>query len=304
MSPFLLPPVRKLTPALALTALLVFACSVASQVQAAPHPCPSGRECLSSAQQGCMNAISKRYRKLSSAYGKEISKCIRKTSSPLFSVSFEECLSKADTRPKVIAAQTRLLAEEAQLCTETPPFGFTSGAVASQAALDQELDLLISVFGSDLGAAVPSGQSKCQRKVFRQIQRCQNAGLKAFNQCKKDQLKRVIGFDTAAENLGRRCLDSDVLTEDRLTGKPRRVYNDCRRGISDRLSQQCGSPDPEVLSLLFPGECSGPTDRGFMFCILERVRCQICLGLTTADGLPNDCDLLDDFNPEADGSCP
>ncbi len=302
MSPFPPHPVRKLTPSLALTALLAFACSVTSQVQAAP--CPSGHECLSSAQQRCMNAISKWYRILSAAYGKEISKCIGKASSPLSSVSLGECLSKVDTRPRVIAAQTRLLDQEARHCTETPPFGFTSAAVASQAAIDQELELLVTVFGPDLGAAVPSAQSKCQGKVFRQIQRCQTAGLRAYNQCKKERLARVFNFDDAAENLGRRCLDRDVLTEVRLTGKPRRLFGDCRRGINDRLNRECGSFDPEVLSPLFPGECSGPTDRGFTFCILERVRCQICLGLTTADGLPNDCDLLDDFNPEADGSCP
>ena len=99
MSPFPPHPVRKLTPSLALTALLAFACSVASQVQAAPDECPPGHECLSSAQQRCVNEINKRYRKLSSAYGKEISRCIRKTSRPASPVSFEECLSKLDTRP-------------------------------------------------------------------------------------------------------------------------------------------------------------------------------------------------------------
>ena len=78
MSPFLPQPVRKLTPSLALIALLAFACFLASQVQASPGECPSGHDCLSSGQQRCMNAISKGYRKLSSAYGKEISKCIKK----------------------------------------------------------------------------------------------------------------------------------------------------------------------------------------------------------------------------------
>ena len=301
MSPFLPRPVRTLTPSLALIALLAFACSLASQVQAA---CPPGHECLSSAQKRCMHGISTGYRKLSSAYGKEISKCIRKASSSLSSVSLEECLSKVDTRPKVIAGQTRLLRHEARFCTETPPFGFTSGAVASQAAIDQELALLVSVFGPDLSEAVPSAQSRCQWKVFRQIQRCQNAGLKAFSRCKKGHLRGVISFDTAAEKLGQHCLQRGVLTELGVSGKPRHLYKDCRSGISNRLSEECGSSDSEVLSPLFPGECSGPTDRGFTFCILERVRCQICLGLTTADGLPNDCDLLDDFNPEADGSCP
>lgn len=305
MSPFLPQPVRKLIPSLALIALLGFACSLASQVQASPGQCPSGHDCLSSGQQRCMNAISKGYRKLSSAYGREISKCIKKISSPLSSVSLEECLSNVDTRPKVISAQARLLDADSQLCAVPPPIGFTSGAVASQAAINQELGLLVSVFGPDLGAAIPSAQLECQRKVFRQIQRCRDTGLKFFNRCKKKALARVFNFDDAAENLGRSCLHRNVLTEIRLTGKPKALKRHCRGGIFRQLLNECPSfDDPEVLSPLFPGECSGPTDRGFTFCILERMRCQMCLGLTTANDLPNDCDLFDDFNPEADGSCP
>ena len=264
------------------------------------NPPIPGLDCLQPSEQKCVNTINKEYWRVARAQGRQILKCIEGAVRGRLTTSVEECVA-ADGKSRVAKKQARLLAQEARRCTQPPSFGYTSGALANQVAV--ELAFVHSIFGPDLNTPIVplqfSFQTSCQVEALTLALRCWNEKLKAFNKCKKKAitLRHRPGIEDA-DSLTEACLTQKVLAT-RL-GTELANYP-CGAPFFWKMERACPLPATD-LAAIFPGDCSDAVNiYELVRCLRNLLDCNVCLELNAVDGLTRDCDLLDD--DEANGSC-
>jgi cysteine-rich repeat protein len=213
--------------------------------------------------------------------------------------TIESCLS-ADTRFRVSKAVRRTTEKAAKRCVAPlPDFGATDAATVNQAAVQQPISLMHDIFNADLDATIflrdPNDAesevtiaAKCQAEMAGWAAKCLATKLKEFNKCKKNGLRgrRIEQLYPDAEVPFDEPLDMELcMGFDRLF----RIAEDCGVRLTDKISERC--PDVSQPGA-FPGACFDAPE--LADCIDRLVECRVCLLLDEADGLNQDCDLLDD----------
>lgn len=195
----------------------------------------------------------------------------------------QACLS-ADQLGRVAAARAALLNAEPRLCTATPPYGYTSGAIAAAAASADAAALVNDLFGPNLTAAQidpdidPVGAA-CQRAALEAAQGLLKAHLTTFLACKKTRIKSTRWPRVGAPQDLADCLWEDHPRLSKAGGKLADVLN----------GNVCGGVDfPTAFpnGLIHPGTA---------------VRCRACRMVNHIDGLAAECDVFDGAEV---GSCP
>jgi len=247
-------------------------------------PDPDPIRCQTRRQQACINALNRDFAKLARAQDSAIVKCVKNQARRDESAS--ACLALSNRR--VDRARDKTRSDEDRRCTETPPdFGPLDADTINEAAVAAELETLSELFGPDLDAALvrqadDKSAAKCQYAVVKAAHKCQSTQIKEFNRCKKTALRK--GGATSAEGLAR-CIAFDP--RDRIAKKCDPVLGPL---TTKTLPRSCAGVE---LSAAFPG--CGTADPGeFASCVDEAVACRVCIGLNQADGLDENCDLLDD----------
>jgi hypothetical protein len=249
-------------------------------------------------QQNCINQINKSFAKVVKAQAKVIGRCISDgAKGQLEGQSIEACTT-ADSKGKVDKAARKTLTKESKKCLaaqeQRPDFGFVGAAEANQVAIEKELALIHTIFGSDLDTAIVKeffnkNTAKCQGDVAKAAQNCQDAKLKLFNSCKKGALKsKVEPAVESALQLQEACLGTGT---DPMPDPKRKIAKVCEDKLADTITKKCANAAGVDLATAFPG--FDPNDNLPDY-IDHRIECQVCLAINGADGLSRDCDLFDD----------
>ena len=244
-------------------------------------------------QQRCINHINKNFAKVAKVQSKEIMGCLSRHSKGLLDGTIEQCMS-ADSKGKVAKAVEKTLAKEDAKCSGAlPDFAYTSGSIATGAAIDKEISLVRSIFGSDLDSSIElvffnRNASKCQADVLKTAQGCQSAKLKAFNLCKKDALKgKKAAVVTSAQELQDACLN---LSESGIPNPQGTILKACEAKLGAKVKAKCEKKKVDV-GIAFPGfDPNGDLQEW----VESKVDCQACRAIAIADGLNQNCDLFDD----------
>ena len=245
-------------------------------------------------KQLCINQINKNFAKLAKVQSKEIMGCIGRRSKGLLDGTIEQCMT-ADSKGKVAKAIEKILAKEEAKCSDPlPDFAYTTGSTAADAAIDKEISLIHSIFGSDLDASLVlaffnKNASRCQADVLKTAQGCQSAKLKAFNLCKKEAIKgRKVDAVTSAEELQDACLSLDASGG---TPDPKgTIAKACEAKLGAKIKGKCDKKNVDM-GMVFPGFDPNDNLREW---VESKVDCQACRAIVIADGLNQNCDLFDD----------
>jgi len=244
-------------------------------------------------QQLCINQINKNFAKMAKVQSKEIMGCIGRRAKGLLDGTIEHCMT-ADAKGKVAKAVEKILAKEDAKCSDTlPDFAYTSGSIAAAAAIDKEISLIHSIFGSDLDASLVlaffnKNASRCQADVLKTAQGCQSAKLKAFNRCKKDAIKgRKVAAVTSAQELQDACLGLGASGTPDPKGT---IAKACEAKLGAKIKGKCDKKNVDM-GMVFPGFDPNDNLREW---VESKVDCQACRAIVIADGLNQNCDLFDD----------
>jgi cysteine-rich repeat protein len=242
----------------------------------APHALA---QVLTTDQQKCVNAMNKAAAKVAATQGKENSGCIKAgTTENLDNPTVDACLT-ADNKGKVASAQTKASEAQMKSCGAPPPYGYAGAVVINAATVNEEIALAQSIFGNPIqpGISVDSSHGKCQAAVIKAAEKLASTRMKAFNSCKKEQMK--TGDITNQATL-QNCMVLDwkgkVLAA--ATKLDETVVSKCADGLD-----------------YFPG-CSSEsgTAPALSGCVERKTMCATCLIANAVDALNLSCDAYDD----------
>jgi cysteine-rich repeat protein len=259
-------------------------------------------EPLNKAQQKCVNSINKGAAKVGKAQAGDNTACIKDGGKGKLTGTIEDCIT-SDPKGKVQKAISKIKTGD---CPTPPTFPLldTNPQSIGQAMVQKELDLIHTIFGSDLDAVIADATAssedktaaKCQSAIAKAAAKCHDAQLKAFNSCKKNALK--VGKEPlpngvfSAQELQDECMGTDG---DRIPDTKGKMAKKCATGLSNTVSKKCAGLDTDDL---FAG-CAG--EPNLATCIDQRIACEVCELLDAVDGLRRNCDLFDDG--AVNGSC-
>jgi cysteine-rich repeat protein len=234
---------------------------------------------LSTDQQKCVNAMNKAAAKLAATQGKENSGCIKAgTTENLDNPTVDACLT-ADNKGKVGKAQTKATEAQAKSCGVPPPYGYAGAVVINAAAVSEEISLAQSIFGNPIqpSISVDPGHGKCQAAVSKASEKLASTRMKAFNSCKKEQMKDgTITNQATLQNC--MVLDWKGKVAAAATKLDETVVSKCTDGLD-----------------YFPG-CTGETgsNAALSGCVERKTMCATCLIANAVDALNLGCDAYDD----------
>ncbi len=251
---------------------------------------------LSTGERRCVTAMNKGYARMADKYGSALSRCLADATAPGATESFDDCVAAARATSRVARIETVLGNIEAKHCGVPPAYAFTGATTVADAAVDQELEIVSMLFGGDLGLAASTAAGECQVRVLKAAQRCRKIVARSWNKCKKKAIRETSDSgEPPGEWLAGECMHEGIITENRLTGKPRGLSRKCRRDIGRAVNDYCDLPEiPQV----FPGDCG--SDPSFALCVRDEVPRSVCRGLDVADALgvdglaPGHCDIFND----------
>lgn len=257
---------------------------------------PALAQVQSAGQQSCATGIEKSFAKLVKTTGKDVSGCLKSIEKSQASAS--SCFGK-DLKGKVAKSQATVESAYALSCVgNRPDFGFGGAGAALGAAQETDDALLVTLFGDDLGAALPVGApdatlAKCQQSVTKALLKCHDTRVKTYAKCNKSAL--AGGATTAGATIA--CIGDDP------KGKIAKICDLNAGGSVDKiraaLASSCASVD---LQAAFPG-CNTTDAETLHACLTDAEACVACntLAELTASELATDCDALD--NGVGDDSC-
>jgi hypothetical protein len=239
-------------------------------------------------QQKCINKINKGTSKVHAAQGKANAGCIK--DAVLKGTPAEPCILD-DPKDKVEGKQAKLNEDDMKNCTDTPDFGYTSGAFAGTTAYQAEVNLIHDVYGNPVDTGLylcdtNPAECLCQRQVDGRIEKLFRSMSKLFLKCKKPAL--AIGkdpFPTGADDAGdlADCIDDGgVALSVQSDGKGKLA--DGTQQLQDTAGQFCyTTPNDEFGN----GACSGfhGNPAGLATCLRNQVECRFCQMYKAVDGL-------------------
>jgi cysteine-rich repeat protein len=248
----------------------------------------------------CINALNRSLARVTKARSSVVVACIRDAGKGRLTETIETCLL-SDPRGKVAKATSKAFSEANSRCAVTPPIGATDAATVTNTATQEGIDLVHDIFGPDLDTAIAVEGFSCQLSVAKAVVRCQDKALKEFNRCKKSGLLAKDGPPGTSLPFGHPTDFAECMGHD-PKGKIARACDPGTGKLGSILAKRCSAVD---LSHAFPeltlrAGCGGMV--GIGECLGALVACRVCRMLNAADGLPGDCDAIDDGT--VNGSCP
>ncbi len=249
-------------------------------------------------QQKCTNSMNKNLRRLTQRQSTNVIHCIQefakgRTQNLGPGGTASSCLT-ADPKGRLQRALDKTRLDWAKTCdgdaqdgqSKLPPYGVTNPNSLAEIVMKKELKLIAEIFGSDLDAALvteaaDAAAARCQRAAAKALRQCEDTRLREFNSCTRHGL-RPTGASAAiisAEDM------ASCLTQDRR-GRIAQLCDDPAgrdrfRGV---IEKHCVNPGVD-LSEAFPG-CNTDDPEDLHTCLSGRARCQTCVGVLAADGLP------------------
>jgi pimeloyl-ACP methyl ester carboxylesterase len=257
---------------------------------------PALAQVQSAGQQACTTGVEKSFAKLVKSTGKDISTCLKSIAKS--QASARNCFGK-DIKGKIAKSQAAVESSYALSCLDNrPDFGFGGAGAALSAAQSTDDSLLATLFGDDLGAALPVGApdaalAKCQQSVTKALLKCHDTRVKAYTKCNRSALSG--GATSAAATMA--CIGDDP------KGKIAKICDLNAGGKIDKLrasiASSCGGVD---LQAAFPG-CDTADAETLHGCLSAQEACTACntLAELTRTEPMTDCDALD--NGVGDDSC-
>jgi cysteine-rich repeat protein len=252
-------------------------------------------EPLNKAQQNCVNSMNKGAAKVAKAQGGDNVACIKHGSKGKLTGTIEQCITSYP-KSKVQKAISKIKTGD---CPTPPAFPVidTDAESIGQTMVQKELDLIHTIFGSDLDAVIADATAssedkaaaKCQSAIAKAAAKCQDTKLKEFNACKKNALK--VGKEPlpngvfSAQELQDECMGTDG---NRIPDTKVKIVKKCATGLSNTVSKKCAGLNTDAL---FAG-CAG--EPNLVTCIDQKIACEVCEVLDAVDGLRRNCDSFDD----------
>ncbi|HVH07510.1 MAG TPA: hypothetical protein VNE71_16080, partial [Myxococcota bacterium] len=149
---------------------------------------PASAAVQTDGQQRCINAANGAARKLATAVGKEVSRCVKKGGQG----KEPDAATCVESSARVAAARASLTAATDRACGEAPDFGFTGASTAGAAVEDQGRELVASLFGADPQAAMAVGDdtgARCQAAATAGAASLLGQEWKAATATKKEALR-------------------------------------------------------------------------------------------------------------------
>jgi len=263
---------------------------------------------LNKQDQKCVNAINKGAAKVAKAQAGDNAACIKNGSTDKLAGTIEQCI-RSDPKGKVSKAISKIKVSD---CDPNgplfPPIDTDAGSIG-QTMVQKDLDLIHSIFGSDLDSAIAEvtqkAEGKCQSAIDKAVAKCQDTKLKVFNKCKKDGLKGKTppGSINSAQDLEALCLGTGANPMPDPKGKILGPKGKCDGKLIDAVTKKCDGLSN--LDDLIPG-CTGAVGPAALAaCLDQKVECEVCEALNALDGLDRNCDEFDDgmLNQSCD-TCP
>jgi hypothetical protein len=255
-------------------------------------------------QQRCLRSLNLRFERMVKAQGKEVRHCLQDAAKGTLAGSVGECL-RADARGNIERRRARSATGRCNDDSQQADFGVPDTATSNATGVQSQEILPRSVFGSDLDDVIATeatdrDRSKCQRAVYKVVDRCQQMKLKSFQRCLTTGLADGSIVDAAGLAA---CADSLRTPASPVPIPYPRIARVCggsQKGrIQQRVEKRCVARNVD-LDEAFPG-CAGGDAAGVAGCLDRQIECQVCLGLNQVDFLDRDCDAFDDTMNN--GSC-
>jgi len=259
-------------------------------------------------QQNCITKLNRDGLKTHETQAKINRACVKDVGKGKVAPSAAEACLTADPQGQIMKRQTKTNTADSTFCTASPSqhpdYGYTGAATMNMAAVQGEIDLMHDLFGNPIdGHLVPcnpnTGECLCQRNMITQIEALMQVIGRVFQACKKSGLKTTSGVVTSAATL-QGCFD-DPLTTLSVAADPGGQIANVVGFMTGTLNQECEASSSTAASFN-GGVCTGLTGSMAQDCIVQRVRCRICLMINAFDGIASDCDTFDDGM--ANVSCP
>lgn len=240
---------------------------------------------LTGDQQKCVNSVNSGIAKVHKAAYKAVGKCLKAHAKG--GPSLLDCVASDETSDKIEKAVAKLSSVADGCEASPPPFGYTSApsaAVAAYLVAYANFSELVATVSDDFVAG-DKAAAGCQAAVLAGKQAITTAVIANFNKCKKATLA------------GKKVAQADSI--DDLNACLPAFADGAEEAIVATLASKC---EGQALDELLSGRCAGAaSDAQRAECLAQRAYCYACALLTAADGMPLDCDILD--NEAEDDSC-
>jgi len=263
---------------------------------------------LDKQDQKCVSSVNKGAAKISRAQAGDIVWCMREGSKGKLSEPdspIEKCI-RSDPKSRVSKTISKIKVGDCPGPPAFPPIDTDPGSIG-QTMIRKELDLIHSIFGSDLDVVIADAaagkeekvRAGCQSAIANAVAKCQDTKLKVFNTCQKDGLQGTTppGLITSTQELQDACLGTGANPMPDPKNQISGAKGMCDGKLDETIAMKCGGPEYDDL---FPG-CAG---QALETCLDQKIECALCKTLNTLDGLHRDCDLFDDGLPNGSCDCP
>ncbi len=204
----------------------------------------------------------------------------------------DACIDE-DAKGKVAKAAAKAASTETKRCTETPDFGYTSAAYASEMAAQYAATTISEIVGPDFESVLATddkGTIKCQSKVTKEVSKSVLNALKEYNECKESKiLDGSLGFVSGI---------SSSLGMENNCAAPTLTDNDVLQlaKLQKAADKGCGGVDLAAAFPFLAAACPGlDTAEEVAACAARVVRCETCIMLALMDDFdPQVCDAIDD----------
>jgi hypothetical protein len=270
---------------------------------------PGEAPALDRQEQKCLLEINESMSRLARAQAKDALNCVKNygkgKSERLGPGGTAEACLTSDVKGRVSKTRGKTKAKLGKECAgavadAVQAFGvITDPNGIYQVAMQGELELVHSIFGSDLDLALVVADkadpdtlaaARCQADVLKAVLKCQEAKLKTYNRCK---LRALADGEQTAAGLQVACLEDP--NSGGVPDAKGAIQKACVDKLGGRISRSCsGNVDAF-------GGCDAADATELRECLDSSVDCRACLAIDEVDGLTRDCDDFDDG--VANGSC-
>jgi cysteine-rich repeat protein len=251
---------------------------------------------VSSVDRACVMAFNKAIRRVAKEQGRIIKKCLKDyAAGSLVAFTPEGCIHSDPDGKLTRAAQKALTTIQSKCTGVTPAFGVTPTDPALVTAVLGQIETIHQSIAANLttGMLTTAAGASCQAQAAGALFKCADTRVKEFLKCKKVGMK--AGAITDAATLASTCLGTGTASQPDPSGK---IAHACSTKLGSKLQQNCSGVD--LLEAF--DRCNASTLNGVTDCLNDESACQLCLMMTSVDGLTRDCDLLDDGD-NGNGSC-
>ncbi len=243
---------------------------------------------LSKSQQQCIKTINTGASRVHAAQGRANTGCVRDYATGKIA-SAEGCLLSSN--PRVAAFQEKLIARDAKDCSSVPPFAYTNGGFAGDAAYQAAAFLMHDIYSYPLETglhrcATNPSECLCEQKVSGRLEKLLLAMNKTFLKCAQAALapgkEPFPGGAGDAVELAQ-CLSNGAVSLS-VAADARGEIAHATQDLLDTTAALCSTTANDEFS---NGVCYGLDDdpAAFTSCVVDQAECYICQLYKAIDAL-------------------